>query len=120
LNWRATAFAGALFAITLNLVQPLVHAALLRDGAPSALWTAFCNSVAATSDDNSRQVPSAAARHECCLGLAHAQAIAGPPQAYVATEPAVRIIRFIVRTDALSSFQRRDRPNQPRAPPPNS
>ena len=39
-GWRAMALAIALFAITLNFLQPLAHAAMMRDGAPSALWTA--------------------------------------------------------------------------------
>src|SRR5262249_39305786 len=44
-GWRAATFAAALFAITLNFLQPLAHAALLRDGGPVAaasLWGAFC------------------------------------------------------------------------------
>ena len=41
-GWRGMARAVALFAITLNFLQPLAHAALMRDGAPSALWTAMC------------------------------------------------------------------------------
>ena len=46
-GWRAAAFATALFAITLNFLQPLAHAALMRDGAPRELWSVFCNSTAA-------------------------------------------------------------------------
>jgi len=34
-GWRATALAVALFAITLNFLQPLAHAALMRGGEPS-------------------------------------------------------------------------------------
>ena len=46
-GWRASALAVALFAITLNFLQPLAHAAMMRDGMPSTLWTVFCNSSAA-------------------------------------------------------------------------
>ncbi len=49
--------AVALFAITLNFLQPVVHAALMRDGAPSALWTVFCNATAADPDGKSGSVP---------------------------------------------------------------
>ena len=43
---RALGLAVALFAITLNFLQPLAHAAMMRSGAPETLWTAFCNSTA--------------------------------------------------------------------------
>ena len=36
-GWRAAALAAALFAITLNFLQPLAHAALMRSGAPAKL-----------------------------------------------------------------------------------
>ncbi len=36
---RLSALAAALFAITLNFLQPLAHAAMLRDGAPRAMWS---------------------------------------------------------------------------------
>ena len=35
-GWRAAAFAAALFAITLNFLQPLAHAAMLRGGGTQA------------------------------------------------------------------------------------
>lgn len=36
-GWRGMALAAALFAITLNVLQPVAHAALMRDGGPIAL-----------------------------------------------------------------------------------
>ena len=36
-GWRAAAFAVALFAITLNFLQPLAPAVLMRDGGPEAV-----------------------------------------------------------------------------------
>src|SRR5215470_3083628 len=85
-GWRAMAMAVALFAITLNFLQPLAHAALLRDGAPSALWTVFCNSAAADPDGKSGPAPVAAQQHECCLGLAHAASFVEPPSVFILVE----------------------------------
>src|SRR5471030_1017813 len=95
-GWRAVGLAVALFAITLNFLQPLAHAAMMRDGAPSALWTAFCNSAAADPDGKSGQAPMAASAHECCLGLAHVPAIAAPPVAFVAIAPVSTFIAPLV------------------------
>ena len=41
------ALMAALFAVTLNFLQPLAHAASMRDGNPSTLWSMFCNSAVA-------------------------------------------------------------------------
>jgi hypothetical protein len=120
-GWRTAAVAVALFAITVNFLQPLAHAALMRDGAPTALWTAFCNSIAADPDGGQSQMPSSAGKsHECCLGLAHAPAMAEPPQTYVVLEPTVRIVHFDVSFIVRAAIFRHERPSQPRAPPPNS
>ena len=116
---RAAAFAAALFAITLNFLQPLAHAALLRDGGPLAagsIWGAFCMP-AGGQDDAQDQAPAAAKIHECCLGLAHAPAIAEPPTVFIRVEPAIDGARVAAADDVLSPVGIRDGPSQPRAPP---
>ena len=111
------ALAVALFAITLNFLQPLAHAAMMRDGAPSALWTAFCNSTAADTGDKSGQAPMAASAHECCLGLAHVPAIAAPPIAFVAIAPVSIFIAPLVAAGQPIPVGIRDGPTRPRGPP---
>jgi hypothetical protein len=118
-GWRAATFAAALFAITLNFLQPLAHAALLRDGGPVAaasLWGAFCINMG-SEDDGQGTAPAAAKIHECCLGLAHASAVAEPPTAFVVIERRVEVVRFAAQIDALAAVGIRDGPNQPRGPP---
>jgi hypothetical protein len=116
-GWRAVAFAVALFAITLNFLQPLAHAALMRDsGTSSALMAAICLP-SAGQDDTQGQAPAAGKTHECCLGLAHAPAIAEPSSAFVLIEPVVTAVHFRAAIDVLSSVDSRDGPSQPRAPP---
>lgn len=118
-GWRASAFAVALFAITLNFLQPLAHAAMLRDAGPIAaakMWGAFCLP-SAGEDDSQSSTPATAANHECCLGLAHAPVLAEPSAAFVRIEPVVTTIRFVAAVDAYSPVGIRDGPSQPRAPP---
>ena len=74
-GWRTASLAAALFAITLNFLQPLAHAALMRDGgrASSPLMAAICLPGAGQDDGQSQgqgQAPTAGNMHECCLGLA--------------------------------------------------
>jgi hypothetical protein len=116
LGWRATAMAVALFAITLNFLQPVVHAALMRDGAPSALWTVFCNATAADPDGKSGSVPMATQQHECCLGLAHAATVA-PPTAFVLVAPVTAIATPLLAAEQPTPVGIRDGPSQPRGPP---
>jgi hypothetical protein len=116
-GWRAMAMAVALFAITHNLLQPVVHAALMRDGAPSALWTVFCNATAADPDGKSGSVPMAAQQHECCLGLAHAATVAPPPTAFVLVAPVTAIATPLLADEQPTSVGIRDGPSQPRGPP---
>jgi len=113
-GWRAAAFATALFAITLNFLQPLAHAALMRDGAPSALWSVFCN---ASPRDTSQNAPLAADKHECCLGLAHAAALAAPTMVAVAVEPVAQVVQPLRSIDELAAVGIRDGPHRPRGPP---
>ena len=114
-GWRAAAFAAALFAITLNFLQPLAHAAMMRGGDP-ATWAAFCLP-SATPQDGDAATPTAQQIHECCLGLAHAPVLAEPSPAFVAVEPTSCPVRPLATADTLTPVGIRDGPAQPRAPP---
>ena len=116
-GWRAMAMAVALFAITLNFLQPLAHAALLRVGSPGALWNVFCNATAADPDGKSGSAPMAAQQHECCLGLAHAGSFAPPPTAFVAVEPVAATAAPLLPSEQPTPVGIRDGPSQPRGPP---
>ncbi|MDP2376724.1 DUF2946 family protein [Reyranella sp.] len=118
-GWRVASLAAALFAITLNFLQPLAHAALMRDGGPEAAaktWGVFCLPNAG-QDDAQGQAPAAGKSHECCLGLAHASVLAEPSTTFVLVEHIAAAVRFVAATDALSPVGIRDGPSQPRAPP---
>ncbi len=117
-GWRAATFAAALFAVTLNFLQPLAHAALMRDGGPIAvsLWTSMCTP--STGQDAQDSMPAAGKVHECCLGLAHASTLAAPSTSFVVAQPlAVTVERPLVALDALAPVGIRDGPSQPRGPP---
>lgn len=116
-GWRAAAFAAALFAITLNFLQPLAHAALMRDGGPEAAartWGTFC---LPTTPDDGTGAPLAGKLHECCLGLAHAPALTGPSPAFLLVEPVVTPIVFAGDIDVAAPVGIRDGPHRPRGPP---
>ena len=118
-GWRASAFAVALFAITLNFLQPMAHAAMLRDAGPLAaakMWGAFCLP-SAGQDDPQSSAPAETQNHECCLGLAHAPVLAEPSTVFIRVEPVVTTIRFVAAVDAYAPVGIRDGPSQPRAPP---
>lgn len=112
-GWRAVAFATALFAITLNFLQPLAHAAMMRGGSP-ANWAAMCLTSAGQNDE---QHPASAGTHECCLGLAHASTLAEPSTSFVAVERLPATIRPLETAEAFTPVGIRDGPSQPRAPP---
>jgi hypothetical protein len=118
---RAWALALALLAITLDFLQPLVHAAALRDGAPRSLWSALCYSTAADADGSSHGrgagQPAASVDHDCCLGLAHAQFAAAAPQAFVRLPPVSTPAERPRFLDHSVNLGIRDGPQQPRAPP---
>ncbi|WP_085935705.1 DUF2946 family protein [Enhydrobacter aerosaccus] len=116
-GWRASALAVALFAITLNFLQPLAHGMLLRDGAPSSLWTVFCNASAADPDGEKNSAPMAVDSHECCLGLAHAVTIVPPPTTFVAVRLVVAEAAPLPSSDHPGSVGIRDGPSRPRGPP---
>ena len=118
-GWRAASFAAALFAVTLNFLQPLAHAALMRDGGPMALslWTSMC-APSAGQDDAQDSMPAAGKMHECCLGLAQAPTLAAPPVSFVVIHRFFTVVdRPLLAVDALAPVGIRDGPNQPRAPP---
>lgn len=118
-GWRAAALAAALFAITLNFLQPLGHAALMRSGTPGN-WAAMClpsvqQGGAQQGDD---QLPATAGTmHDCCLGLAHAPTLAEPSAAFVAVDRLPENVRPLATAEALTPIGIRDGPIQPRAPP---
>ena len=118
-GWRAASFAAALFAITLNFLQPLAHAALMRDGGPTAasLWMSMC--LPSTGQDGQQgSLPSVGKLHECCLGLAHAPTLGAPSTAFVVVELPVSVLdRPRLAVDAMAPVGIRDGPGQPRAPP---
>lgn len=114
-GWRATALTVALFAITLNSLQPLAHAALMRGVAPLRLWSVFCN--ASPQEPLKGSLPVAAGKHECCLGLAHATTLAAPSAGFAAVEPGVATSRPPQPTEGLVSVGIRDGPHRPRGPP---
>lgn len=113
-GWRAAALAAALFAITLNFLQPLAHAALMRSGAPLT-WAAMCLPSAQQGDD--QHPATAGTMHECCLGLAHAPTLAEPSAAFVAVDRLPESVRPLETAQALTPVGIRDGPSQPRAPP---
>lgn len=118
-GWRAAALAAALFAITLNFLQPLAHAALMRSGAPAS-WATMCLPSALQGDDeqNADQRPATAGTaHECCLGLAHAPILGEPSTSFVAIDRAPAAVRPLVTAEVLTTVGIRDGPTQPRAPP---
>jgi hypothetical protein len=116
-GWRASALAGALFAITLNFLQPLVHAALMRDGAPSTLWSVFCKSAPTERDGAAGSVPSSAIDHDCCLGLAHAPALIAPSSAFVLLPSTAPALAPSLPVEQSGSAGIRDGPHRPRGPP---
>jgi len=114
---RLSALAAALFAITLNFLQPLVHAALMRDAAPGTLWSVFCSSTAA--DPDGQQVPDQGTTpaHDCCLGLAHASPLAPPSPVFAVLPPVVAALAASLPDETAQSVGIRDGPRRPRGPP---
>lgn len=116
--WRASALAAALFAVTLNFLQPLVQAALTRDGSPEALWKVFCNSASRDAGQDDTSAPATGAHdHECCLGLAHAPALAVPSPDFVRLALVATAVAFLPATGSFTPVGIRDGPARPRGPP---
>ncbi len=115
-NGQAAALAAALLAITFNFLQPLTHAALMRDGAPATLWSAFCKAAVADPDSDSRVPPTVAEKHECCLGLANEPAI-NAPSGFTAWIPTVAAAVPLLPSPTSAAAGIRDGPTSPRGPP---
>ncbi len=118
-GWRAAALAAALFAITLNFLQPLAHAALMRSGMP-ANWAAMClpSALQGGNQENDTQHPTTAGTpHECCLGLAHAPVLGEPSTSFIAIDRPLATVRPLEAAEVLTTVGIRDGPAQPRAPP---
>ena len=118
-GWRAAALAAALFAITLNFLQPLAHAALMRSGMPGN-WAAICLPSAlqgGAQQGDAQHPPTAGTAHECCLGLAHAPALGEPSTSFVAIDRPATTVRPLETAQSFTPVGIRDGPSQPRAPP---
>lgn len=112
------ALMAALFAVTLNFLQPLAHAASMRDGNPSALWSMFCNSAVVDPDNKADATPPKSAdTHECCLGLAHAPSLIAPSSVFVALPPVVAALAPSLPSKQRPAVAIRDGPTRPRGPP---
>ena len=114
---RAAPLVAALLAMTINFLQPLAHAALMRDGGPTAsgVWASMCQTV---GQDGASGTPQAQQSHDCCLGLAHAPPLPLPPASFAVVEPfVVAVARPEVALDDLMPVGIRDGPTQPHAPP---
>lgn len=109
------ALVAALFAVMLNFLQPLAHAALMRDGTPSTLWNMFCS--ATSQDARKDSTPVTADKHECCLGLAHVAAIATRSARVDMVERVVSAVQSLQPADSLTPVGIRDGPHRPRGPP---
>ena len=114
---RALALATALLAITLNFLQPLVHAALMRDGAPATLWSVFCNAAPETRSNTGQDLPLTPDKHECCLGLAHAVTFTPPAAVFTLVARTAATVRPLASFDQLTPVGIRDGPHRPRGPP---
>lgn len=111
------ALAVALVAITLNFLQPLLHAAMMRDGAPRELWSVICNATAADPDAGQLPAQGAVQAHECCLGLAHAVPLAAPSAQFIVVPPITSVLAASLPGEPSLSVGIRDGPRRPRGPP---
>lgn len=118
---RALALMAALFAVTLNILQPLAHAASMRDGTPGMARSALCEATAADPDRGDAGTSSAPApamaKHECCLGLASGPSLIAPSAVYVTSPPVATALPPFLPVARGPAFAIRDGPTQPRAPP---
>lgn len=118
---RALALMAALFAVTLNFLQPLAHAASMRDGTPGMTRSALCEATVADPDRGNAGTSSAPApamaKHECCLGLASGPSLIAPSTAYITSPPAATVLPPSLPVARGPAFAIRDGPTQPRAPP---
>ena len=118
-GWRAATFLAALLAISLNFLQPVAHAALMRGaGLPSmaGVRTALC-APSGSEDPGQPALPKSSPVHECCLGLAHAPPLAAPPTVFFVLAPALERPRRPPALVAAAAVGNRDGPGKPRGPP---
>jgi hypothetical protein len=116
---RSMALTMALFAVTLAIFQPLAHALMLRMGgleAATAMWGSLCQPTAGKGEADSK-APATASIHDCCFGLAHAQAQVLPSGVSIEVEAAEGVVGVRPAHHQPSTGAIRDGPNQPRAPP---
>lgn len=119
---KACAFFLALLAVTLNFLQPLAHAASMRNGAPGMAGPVLCR--AANADlERSRSISGSTAPeraadvHDCCLGLAHAAPLVAPAGDFSTLTLIEGIALSVPTADQSASIGIRDGPPQPRGPP---
>jgi len=120
---QASAFFLALLAVTLNFLQPLAHAAAMRSGKASVLWSVLCNAASTDPDRDKKSggstsvpVPSAGI-HECCLGLAHAAPLVSPSSDFASLPPVEAALPSSLPAERRPSARIRDGPPRPRGPP---
>ncbi len=119
----AGALFAALLAVTLNLLQPLAHSVLMREGGPGALWSAWCKAAAAdpdgstAADRSAPMKPAASGQHDCCLGLAHAPSLVAPSDTFVLLPPIEGAAPALLPAAQRPSVAIRDGPPRPRGPP---
>lgn len=120
---QASALLLALFAITLDFLQPLAHAASMRNGEPGVLWPVLCRAASADPDrsetgGDSTPVPARSAGiHACCLGLAHAPPLIPPSADFISLPPIETALAPPLPAAQRPSIAIRDGPPRPRGPP---
>lgn len=113
----------ALFAVTLNFLQPLAHAAAMRSGKADLLWSVLC-SAAITDPDRAKKgndptsgPVSSTGIHECCLGLAHAPILVLPSSDFTSFSPFEATPAQSLPAEHCPSVGIRDGPPEARGPP---
>ena len=120
---QASALFLALLAVTLNFLQPLAHAASMRNGEPGPLWSILCS--AANADPNRANTDSgttstpvrSAGIHECGLGLAHAPPLIAPSADFILLPPIETALASSLPAAQRPSIAIRDGPPRLRGPP---
>lgn len=111
------ALATALLAITLNVLQPLVDAALMRYEAGAGIaWRAFCLAADADAGKDAPE-PATVEGHKCCLGLPPAWTAPSPVAVAVRVDRPMQFVGGLIAQPPDPAVAIRDGPLQPRAPP---
>ncbi|WP_428668757.1 DUF2946 family protein [Reyranella sp.] len=114
---------AALLAVTLNLLQPMAHAVLMRDAGPGTLWSGWCKASAAdpkgpaSPDRGAPASPTAPGQYDCCLGLAYAPSLVVPSNDFVLLLPMGGAALVLLPAAQRPSIAIRDGPPRPRGPP---